>query len=185
MPTAIAKKKPSSRSNVAAKQTLSPVLRYQLLQQQNKLKKPASSKRTKITVPPKRTAKELEAENLEWLRKDVGRKFTYWIELHEDETLNDLLIYLRGVENEFQLLNYDDVLVDNLDELCDALSWLESWGPIEESLVDLEQPITVAHRLEELEEDLRNVQELTELLGKIHPVRRLPKWKPRGKKTKS
>lgn len=147
-------------------------------------KKPTAkpSKTSKTREPTKaKVAKAGELSHVETLKAEVGRKFTKWRKSNPTATLGDLLQFLERAKDELLDFNGDDVLVEIESELSDAADWLATWGPIESHVDGDGEPATVWYRVEELEEDIGEVEELIEALGESFKVKRLPKWKPRGK----
>lgn len=154
MPTAVAKKKPAAKPSKTIK----------------------TRKPTKAEV-----AKADELRHVETLKAEVGRKFTQWRKWNPSATLGELLQFLERAQDELLSFNGDDVLVEIEGELSDAADWLATWGPIESHVDGDGEPATVGYRVEELEEDIGQVEELIEALGVSFQVKRLPKWKPRAK----
>ena len=154
MPTAVAKKKPAAKPS-----------------------------RTSNTCKP--TKAEVEAErqtkHIEFLKEWTGRNQAKWIKAHPCANLDDLLQYLERVQDELLTFNYDDVLAEIINELGDAADWLGEWGPIEVHVDGDGKPATVEYRLDNVEEDIGEVEELIEALGVSFQVKRFPKLKPRGK----
>lgn len=147
-------------------------------------KKPATkpSKTSKTRKPTKaEMTKAGELSRVETLKAEVGRKYTKWRKSNPTATLGDLLQFLERAKDELRAFNGDDVLVEIESELSDAADWLATWGPIESHVDGDGEPATVWYRVEELEEDIGEVEELIEALGESFSVKRLPKWKPRGK----
>lgn len=154
MPTAVAKKKPAAKPSKTRK----------------------SLKPTKAEV-----AKADELKHVETLKAETGRKFMNWRKWNPTATLGELLQFLERAQDELLSFNGDDVLVEIESELSDAADWLATWGPIESHVDGDGEPATVGYRVEELEEDIGEVEELIEALGESFSVKRLPKWKPRAK----
>jgi hypothetical protein len=147
-------------------------------------KKPVAkpSKTSKTRKPTKaEVAKADELRHIETLKADVGRKFINWRKWNPTANLGELLQFLERAKDELFSFNDDDVLVEIESELSDAADWLATWGPIESHVDGDGEPATVGYRVEELEEDIGEVEELIEALGESFSVKRLPKWKPRTK----
>ena len=148
-------------------------------------KKKPTAKPSKTSKTRKPTKAEVEAkrqiEHIEFVKEWTGRNQAKWIKAHTSANLGDLLQYLERVQDELLTFNYDDVLAEIINELGDAADWLGEWGPIESHVDGDGEPATVWYRVEELEEDIGEVEELIEALGESFQVKRLPKWKPRGK----
>lgn len=144
-------------------------------------KKPAT-KPAKTSKPTKaEVAKASESREIKILKMECGRKFASWRKSNPTATLGDLLQFLERAKDELLDFNGDDVLVEIESELSDAADWLATWGPIESHVDGDGEPATVWYRVEELEQDIGEVEELIEALGESFSVKRLPKWKPRGK----
>lgn len=146
-------------------------------------KKPAAkpSKTTKTRKPTKaEVAQASELKHLESLKDEVGRKFTSWRKSNSTATLGELLEFLERAKDELLDFNGDDVLVEIESELCDAADYLDTWAN-KTGYMNNEEPATVDYRLANMEEDIGEVDELIEELGKSFMLKRLPKWKPRGK----
>jgi len=154
MPTAVAKKKPAAKPSKTIK----------------------NRNPTRAEV-----AKADELRHVETLKAEVGRKFTKWRKSNPTATLGDLLQFLERVQDELLAFDSDNVLLEIEGELSDAADWLATWGPIESHVDGDGEPATVGYRIEELEEDIGEVEELIEALGESFGVKRLPKWKPRAK----
>ena len=148
-------------------------------------KKKPTAKPSKTSKTRKPTKAEVEAkrqiEHIEFVKEWTGRNQAKWIKAHTSANLGDLLQYLERVQDELLTFNYYDVLAEIINELGDAADWLGEWGPIESHVDGDGEPATVWYRVEELEEDIGEVEELIEALGESFQVKRLPKWKPRGK----
>ena len=153
MPTAVAKKKPAAKPSKTSK----------------------TRKPTKAEV-----AKASELRHLESLKADIGRKFMNWRKWNPTATLGELLQFLERAQDELLSFNGDDLLVEIEGDLSDAADYLATWGP-NEALLDGDEPATVDCRLDNVEEDIGQVEELIESLSESFSVKRLPKWKPRGK----
>lgn len=151
MPTAVAKKKPAAKRH------------------QNK----QSRKSTKA-------AEAQQRKRLELLKGWTARNQQKWIKSHPTANLGDLLQYLNRVQEELLGFNEDDVLSEIIDELWDAADWLGEWGPIENH-VDDGEPATVGYRVEELDDDIRQVEDLIEALGESYSVKLLLKPKRRAR----
>lgn len=146
-------------------------------------KKPAAkpSKTSKTRKPTKaEVAKADELKHVETLKAEVGRKFTKWRKWNPTATLGELLQFLERAQDELFSFNSDDVLMEIESELSDAADWLATWGPIESHVDGDGEPATVGYRVEELEEDIREVEQLIEAFGDSFSVKRLPRWKPRA-----
>lgn len=146
-------------------------------------KKPAAkpSKTSKTRKPTKaELAKADELRHVETLKAEVGRKFINWRKWNPTATLGDLLEFLEQAKDELLSFNGDDVLVEIEGELSDAADYLNTWEKKTGYMAD-EKPATVDYRLENVEEDIGEVEELIESLGKSFMLKRLPKWKPRTK----
>ena len=115
-------------------------------------------------------AVEQHKEHVLWLKRQVGRAFTKWRELHADATLGDLLEFLEEVQEKLHGFNDDDVIEEIRDELGIAEDYLSEW----DASTDHE---TVLYRLEDVEQDKGYVEELIEELSPSFRVSRLPKWK--------
>lgn len=146
-------------------------------------KKPAAkpSKTSKTRKPTKaEVAKADELRHIETLKAEIGRKFMNWRKWNPTANLGELLQFLERAKDELLSFNDDDVLVEIEAELSDAADYLDTWEK-KTGYMDNEDPATVDYRLENLEEDIGEVEELIEALGKLFSVKRLPKWKPRTK----
>jgi hypothetical protein len=154
MPTAVAKKKPSTKRSTASK----------------------NRKPTKAEVEAER-----QIEHIEFVKEWTGRNQQKWIKAHPSANLGDLLKYLEGVREELEAFNYDDVLAEIINQLGDAADWLGEWGPIEVHVDGDGEPATVVYRIEELQEDIDAVVDLAEAFGKLFKVKQLPKPKRRAK----
>ncbi len=146
-------------------------------------KKPAAkpSKTSKARKPTKaEVAKADELRHIETLKAEIGRKFMNWRKWNPTANLGELLQFLERAKDELLSFNDDDVLVEIEAELSDAADYLDTWEK-KTGYMDNEDPATVDYRLENLEEDIGEVEELIEALGKLFSVKRLPKWKPRTK----
>ncbi len=148
-------------------------------------KKKSAAKRSKTTKTRKPmnagVAQTSDLRHIETLKAEIGRKFTSWRKSNPKATLGEMLEFLESAQYELLSFNGNDVLVEIEGELCDAVDWLATWGPIDGHVDDDGQPATVEYRIEELEEDIGQVEELIEALGETFSVKRLPKWKPRAK----
>ncbi len=151
MPTAIAKKKPAAKPSRTSKPTRAEV------------------------------SKAGELSHVETLKAEVGRKFTKWRKSNPTATLGDLLQFLERAQDELLAFNGDDLLMEIESELSDAADWLATWGPIDGHVDGDGQPATVEYRIEELEQDIGELKEFIEAIGKSFSVKRLPKRKPRAK----
>ena len=154
MPTTVAKKKPAAKPSKASK----------------------TRKPTKAEV-----AKAGDLSHVETLKAEVGRKFTKWRKSNPTATLGELLQFLERAKDELLDFNGDDVLVEIESELSDAADWLATWGPVESHVDGDGEPATVWYRVEEIEQDIGEVEELVKAVGESFSLKRLPKWKPRGK----
>ncbi len=146
-------------------------------------KKPAAkpSKTSKARKPTKaEVAKADELRHIETLKAEIGRKFMNWRKWNPTATLGELLQFLERAKDELISFNGDDLLLEIEAELSDAADYLDTWEK-KTGYMDNEDPATVDYRLENLEEDIGEVEELIEALGKLFSVKRLPKWKPRTK----
>lgn len=153
MPTAVAKKKPATKP----------------------------SKTSKTRKPTKAEAAQAnELRHVETLKADIGRKFMNWRKWNPTATLGELLEFLERAQDELLNFNGDDVLVEIESELSDAADYLDTWEK-KTGYMDNEEPATVDYRLENMEEDIGEVEELIKALGESFSVKRLPKWKPRNK----
>ena len=148
-------------------------------------KKKPTAKPSKTSKTRKPTKAEVEAkrqiEHIEFVKEWTGRNQAKWIKAHTSANLGDLLQYLERVQDELLTFNYDDVLAEIINELGDAADWLGEWGPIEVHVDGDGKPATVEYRLDNVEEDIGEVEELIEALGVSFQVKRFPKLKPRGK----
>jgi hypothetical protein len=153
MPTAVAKKKPATKPSKTAK----------------------TRKPTKAEV-----VQADKLRHIETLKAEVGRKFTTWRKWNPTATLGELLEFLEQAQDELLSFNGDDLLLEIENELSDAADYLATWEK-KSGYMDNEDPATVDYRLENLEEDIGEVEELIEALGESFSVKRLPKWKPRAK----
>ncbi len=153
MPTAVAKKKPAAKPSKTSE----------------------TRKPTKAEV-----AKVDELKHVETLKAEIGRKFMNWRKWNPTATLGELLQFLERAKDELLSFNGDDVLVEIESELSDAADYLDTWEKKTGYTAD-EEPATVDYRLENLEEDIGEVEELIKALGELFSVKRLPKWKPRAK----
>lgn len=143
-------------------------------------KKPAA-KTSKTRKPTKaEVAKVDEMKHVETLKAEVGRKFTSWRKSNPMANLGELLEFLERAKDELLSFNGDDLLLEIENELSEAADYLATWEK-KSGYMDNEEPATVDYRLENLEEDIGEVEELIEALGKLFSVKRLPKWKPRTK----
>lgn len=153
MPTAVAKKKPAAKP----------------------------SKTSKTRKPTKAEAAQAnELRHVETLKADIGRKFMNWRKWNPTATLGELLEFLERAQDELLSFNGDDLLLEIENELSDAADYLATWEK-KSGYMDNEDPATVDYRLENLEEDIGEVEELIKALGESFSVKRLPKWKPRNK----
>ena len=146
-------------------------------------KKPAAkpSKTSKTQKPTKaEVTKAYELKHLESLKADIGRKFITWRKWNPTATLGELLQFLELAQDELLSFNGDDLLMEIEGELSDAADYLATWEQ-QTGYMDGEEFADVDYRLANVEEDIGEVEELIEALGESFSVKRLPKWKPRGK----
>ena len=146
-------------------------------------KKKSAAKRLQASKSRKPTKAQVDAElkkHLEFLQREAGHNHRKWIKSHPSANLGDLLLYLEQVQDELLAFDNDDVLAEIIDELGDAADWLSEWGPVDVH-VDGNDPATVGYRLDNVEEDIREVEDLIESLGVLFSVKRLPKPKRRAK----
>jgi len=146
-------------------------------------KKKAAAKPSRTIRKPTKAevAEASESREIKILKMECGRKFASWRKSNPTATLGELLQFLERAKDELLDFNGDDVLVEIESELSDAADWLATWGPIESHVDGDGEPATVGYWGEELLQDIDEVEELIEALGKSFMVKRLPKWKPRAK----
>jgi hypothetical protein len=143
-----------------------------------------TTKRPQVSQNRKPTKAQVDAQlkkHLDFVKRQAGHNHRKWIRSHPSANLGDLLQYLEQVQDELLAFDYDDVLAEIIDELGDAADWLSEWGSIEVHIDGLDEPATVGYRLDNVEEDIREVEELIEGLGESYKVKRLPNWTPRSK----
>lgn len=145
-------------------------------------KKKLSKKPSKPSKNRKPTKAEAERrKHIEYVKEWIGKDHRNWIKSHPSADLGDLLQYLERVREELEDFDYDEALAEVIGGLGDAYDWLSEWGPIESQVDGDGEAETVGYRVESLEDDIGQVDELIKELGKSFMVKRLPKWKPRAK----
>lgn len=130
-----------------------------------------------MTKTTKAKSKSKKAkEHLVFLLETVGFDHSTWIKTHPRATLFELLEYLEGVRDELNEFNDDDILAEIINELGDAGEYLRGFSPVDEPIVSGDDKLAdVGYRLENVEEDIRYVEELIEEVGETFLVKRLPK----------
>jgi hypothetical protein len=145
-------------------------------------KKKAAAKPSKISKTHKPTKAETERKtHLDFDKRMIGRKHHRWIKSNPSANLGNLLQYLEGVKKELEAFNDDDVVSEIINELDDAYDYLLGFDPVDEHVDGDEKLATVRYRLDDVEGDIGEIEELIEALGESFSVKRLPKWKPRAK----
>jgi hypothetical protein len=145
-------------------------------------KKRPAAKRPQDSKSRKPTKAEAERKkHLDFVQRMTGRNHHRWIKSNPSANLGDLLQYLEVVKEELEAFGDDDVLAEIINELGDAYGYLLDFDPVDEPVDGDEELATVRYRLDNVEEDISDVEELIEALGVSFQVKRLPKWKPRAK----
>jgi hypothetical protein len=102
---------------------------------------------------------------IRYAQRMVTTEQKWWITVNPVGTLSELLALLESVRDECDCFNEEDVIADYADDLsCDAVVYFSAWGNLSE-LVDGEMPATFAYRRDNLDEDIRFVEELYDSLG--------------------
>ena len=144
-------------------------------------KKNPAAKPSKTSKTRKPTKAETERKtHLDFDKRMTGRKHHRWIKSNPSANLGNLLQYLEGVKKELEAFNDDDVVSEIINELGDAYDYLLGFDPVDEPVHGDEKLATVRYRLDDVEGDIGEVEELIEALGESFSVKRLPKWKPRA-----
>ena len=145
-------------------------------------KKKSAVKRPTANQSHKPTKADAERnKHLDFVKRMTGRHHHRWIKSNPSANLGDLLHHLEGVQEELEAFNDDDILAEIINELSDAYSYLLDFDPVDEPVDGDEELATVRYRLDNVEEDISDVEELIEAMGVSFQVKRLPKWKPRAK----
>ena len=145
-------------------------------------KKKAVAKPSKTSQTQKPTKAEAERKTrLDFDKRKTGRKHHRWIKSNPSAKFGDLLQYLEGVKKELEAFNDDDVVSEIINELGDAYDYLLGFDPVDGPVDGVERLATVRYRLDDVEGDIGEVEELIEAIGKSFSVKRLPQWKPRAK----
>lgn len=116
-------------------------------------------------------------QELSRLKRMARHNHGSWIEANPSAKLDDLLDYLRAVEEELLGYDPDDVLAEIVGELDQAAAYLDDFSNLDEPVYDGGDLPTVEYRMANLEEDIGDVEELIAALGESYRVSRLPKWK--------
>lgn len=102
---------------------------------------------------------------IRYAQRMVTTEQKWWITVNPVGTLSELLALLESVRDECDCFDEDDLIVDSADDLSSyASDYLSSWGDLSE-LVDDEMPATFGYRRDNLDEDIRFVEELYDSLG--------------------
>jgi len=102
------------------------------------------------------------------LIKGIVFDHSRWISSNPEGTLTDLLEHLESVRSEMMRYDEDELITDHIDDLEIAAEYL---GTFED---DDDERETFGYRLENVDEDLQNVDDLIELVGESFKVAELP-----------
>jgi hypothetical protein len=96
-----------------------------------------------------------------------------WIAGHPEGSLGELADFLESVESE--LLDYDgnELVADCIDDMVDAADYLADFEEPSEPVCN-DDLATIEYRLGNIEDDIMNVDELIEIVGRSCKVADLP-----------
>lgn len=105
--------------------------------------------------------------------KQVADSHSRWISSNLEGTLADLLGYLECVRFDFLRYDADELVADHFEDIRNGSDYLLDFGDPSEP-VDGDELPTFEYRLETVDEDLMNLDELIELVGESFKVADLP-----------
>jgi len=127
----------------------------------------------------KTTTRNKKATEIARLQEGVYLAHRKWIKNNRSATFADLRQFLQGVADEFDGYGEDAIIADHFGELGDAADYLSEWA---DPTTDGEEPVTFEYRLANVEEDIRNVEDLIEFVGSAFKVKSLRPRKKRAMK---
>lgn len=113
-----------------------------------------------------------------FLIETVGHAHQKWVKANFTATLADLRQFLEDVYEEFCQYDESEVIADHMEELGAAGDYLSEWA----DHPDDDEPATFGYREGNLDEDIRMVDDLIELVGESFKVSRLCRSKKRAVK---
>jgi hypothetical protein len=138
-----------------------------------KLAKATSSSGKPIGVGTKHTQTDDQA-CLELAMKITSVSHQTWIKSNPSSILDDLVQYLESVREELTEFDYDQPIVEIIDELDVAADYLS------DEAIDLGGDLpTVGYRLENLDDDIGHVEKPIARLGATFRAKRLSKRNPK------